>query len=332
MGMFVASDSKASSSSESSVQPLIGGTTDEEEVVNPLDNLSSVNVAVHVARLTKLDEATSVANKADTVSAQQAVTPADDQVIAKPQVISTNLKTKEDIQTYVSKTGDTVSKVASQFGVSSNTIRYSNGLSEETIPAGTSLLISPVNGIVYKIKAGDTPESLATKYLVNKEQLIAFNDAELTGKFKIGELIVIPDGTRAASTTINLASTGTGDSAFAYGGNGPVYGGNGYDYGYCTYWAALRRAQIGRPIPSNLGNAVSWRDLALSAGFPVGSTPRRGAVMWFPSVGGYGHVGFVEQVNADGGIRISEMNFAGWNVRNERNFSASEALNYRYIY
>lgn len=29
--------------------------------------------------------------------------------------------------------------------------------------------------------------------------------------------------------------------------------------------------------------------------------------------GGYGHVGYVESVNADGSITVSEMNYAGWN-------------------
>lgn len=339
MSLFVLSDySEVSSSGQSTSQPLIGAAVDEEEVVNPLDNLSSVSVAVHVARMTKLDEATSVANKADTANAQEAVTPADDQVIAKPQVISTNLKTKKDIQTYVSKPGDTVNSVAGKFNVSDNTIRYSNDLEGDSIPAGTTLLISPVNGIVYKVKAGDTPQSLASKFLVDKQQLIAFNDAELTGKFKTGELIIIPDGTQPSSiSTLASADTALPDGSsntygFAYGGGGPVYGGNAYDYGYCTYWASLRRAQIGRPIPSNLGNAVSWRDLAISAGFPVGSTPRQGAVVWFPNIGGYGHVAFVEEVRPNGSLRISEMNFAGWGVRSERTFSASEASSYRYIY
>jgi surface antigen len=337
IALFVMSDSsQVSGSSESTAQPLISAAVDEEKAVNPLDNLSSVGVAVHVARMTKLDEATSVVNKADTVSAQQAVTPADDQIIAKPQVISTNLKTKKDIRTYVSKPGDTASGVASKFDVSTNTILYSNDLDSETIPAGTSLLISPVNGIVYRVKAGDTPQSLADKFLVDKDQLIAFNDAELTGKFKTGELIIIPDGTQPTSiSTLASADAGSADGGygFAYGGGGPVYGGNAYDYGYCTYWAALRRAQIGRPIPSNLGNAVSWRDLAVSAGFPVGNDPRQGAVLWDPSIGGfYGHVAFVERVNSNGSVVISEMNFAGWSVRSERTIPASRANSYSYIY
>lgn len=338
MAVFVVSDySEVSGSGDSGTQSLIAeNSAGQDEAVNPLDNLSSSSVAVHISRMTRIDEATAVTNKADTVSAQQAVTPADDQVIAKPQVISTDLKTRKDIEVYKAKPGDTVSSVANKFGVTTNTIRASNNLSGEEIAAGARLLISPVDGIVYRVKPGDTPQSLAAKYLVSKEQLIAFNDAELSGKFKVGELIIIPDGRRSASVA-SLASTGspsggTTGYGFAYGGGGPVYSGNAYDYGYCTYWAALRRAQIGRPIPSNLGNAISWRDLAISAGFPVGSSPKQGAVVWFPSIGGYGHVAFVERVRPNGSFTISEMNFQGWGVRNNRTFSANEAANYRYIY
>jgi surface antigen len=315
MVMFVAADySKVSGSNRSSSQPLIGGDVDSEEAINPLDNLSSIDVAVHVARLTKLDEATSVVNKADTVNAQQAVTPGDDQVIAKPQVISTNLKSKKDIIHYVAKAGDSVSSLASKFGITPNTIRYSNGLSGEEISPGQTLLISPINGIVYRVKSGDSPESIAQKYLADKEQLIAFNDAELTGNFKNGELIIIPDVYQPAQAS--SSGTGAYGAYSSFGGSfgsgyQAAYGGNGYDYGWCTWHAAKRRLEIGRPIPNNLGNAISWLSLAQSAGLPIGPEPRAGAVVYHLDIGGLGHVAFVERVNDDGSIWISDMNYFG---------------------
>jgi N-acetylmuramoyl-L-alanine amidase len=316
MVVFVASDdSKVAGSSQSSIQPLIGGVTDNEEAINPLDNLSSIDVAVHVARLTKLDEATSVVNKADTVNAQQAVTPGDDQVIAKPQVISTNLKSKKDIIHYVAKAGDSVSSLASKFGITPNTIRYSNGLSGEEISPGQTLLISPINGIVYRVKSGDSPESIAQKYLADKEQLIAFNDAELTGDFKNGELIIIPDVYQPAqAASSGYGGYGAASSSFSdsFGsGYQAAYGGNGYDYGWCTWHAAKRRLEIGRPIPNNLGNAISWLSLAQSGGLAIGPEPRAGAVVYHLDIGGLGHVAFVERVNSNGSIWISDMNYAG---------------------
>jgi N-acetylmuramoyl-L-alanine amidase len=297
---------------------------------NPLDQLSSADIAVHIARTTRLEEATSVANKADTENAQLTITSSDDVITAKPQVIATGLKSRKDIQTYVVKDGDSVPTVAAKFGVTSDTIRWSNGLNGDTLQVGKTLVISPINGIVYKVVAGDTVESLATKYRGQREQIIAFNDTELGG-LPIGEYVVIPNGQppQAAGrpSVANIAAGG----GFAWGG-GPIYGSNGYDYGYCTWWAATRRAQIGRPIPSNLGNASTWKILAQRAGLAVGNTPQTGAVIWTPPRDYYGHVGFVERVNPDGSVEVSEMNVAGWGRVSKKTLSAGDAARYGYIY
>lgn len=315
-----------SPSSTESLQQNALAAASPESTVNPLDQLSSADIAVYVARETGMEEATSVANKADTVNAQLAVTPAEDTVVAKPQIVATALKSRKDIKTYVTKSGDTVASVAAKFSITSDTIRWSNGLTGDALPVGKTLIISPISGVVYKVKPGDTADKLAVKYNANKDQIIAFNDAEVSG-LPVGQYIVIPDGVQA-SPRANLAPI----SGFAWGGFSAVYGSNGYDYGYCTWWAAMRRAQIGRPIPSNLGNASTWKVLAQRAGLPVGSQPQAGAVIWFPPRDFYGHVGFVEKVNPDGSEVISEMNAVGWARTDTKTISAAEASNYSYIY
>ncbi len=303
--------------------------TSNDSATSALDQLSSADIAVNVARMTSLDEAVSVANKADTVNAQLAVTPADDTVVAKPQVVATGLKSRKDIQKYTVQDGDTVPKLAEKFGVTSDTIRWSNSISGDALQVGKVIYISPVNGIVYTVKAGDTADSLASKYKSNKDQIIAFNDAELSG-LRAGELIVIPDGDATPAPTPRAASSYAG---FAWGGGGAVYGGyNGYDYGYCTWYAAKRRSDIGRPIPSNLGNASTWKALAQRAGIPVGGAPQAGAVIWTPPRDYYGHVGFVDSVDADGTVHVSEMNVAGWGRVSTKTLSAAEAAAYSYIY
>lgn len=60
-----------------------------------------------------------------------------------------------------------------------------------------------------------------------------------------------------------------------------------------------------RPDGINLGSALSWRDGWNARGWPTGSAPRIGAVVWYaPGAGGsdptYGHVAVVKAVNADG--------------------------------
>ena len=90
------------------------------------------------------------------------------------------------------------------------------------------------------------------------------------------------------------------------------YGGpSGYAPRQCTWWAAVRRASIGRPVDSHMGNGGFWGDSARRLGYQYGKEPRLGAAISFaPGVlgsdGYYGHVAIVEQISQDGGIVISE--------------------------
>lgn len=298
--------------------------------LNPLDQLSSADIAVHVARLTSLPESPAVMQHADSVNAQMTITAADEKVVARPQVINTSTKTVKDIQVYVTQAGDTVSSIASKLGVSSDSIRWSNSLTGERLVAGKELIVPPsgVNGIVYTVKQGDTPESLAERYRTTKDQIVVFNDAEVGG-LRVGSRIVIPDGIQPVTrSTGGVYSSGN----FAWGGFAPVYSGNGYDYGYCTWWVAVRRAQVGMPIPSNLGNASTWKVLSQRAGMSVGNTPQQYAVIWTPPRDYYGHVGFVEEVYEDGRVRVSEMNVAGWNRISSKILTPEQAAIYSYIY
>jgi hypothetical protein len=80
--------------------------------------------------------------------------------------------------------------------------------------------------------------------------------------------------------------------------------------GYCTWYVSTRRN-----IPWS-GNAGAWFAAAKALGFPVGDTPRAGAIMvsresWI------GHVAVVESIEGDG-FTVSEMNFRGFGVVDQR--------------
>ncbi|MBT1160924.1 CHAP domain-containing protein [Bifidobacterium sp. SO1] len=101
-----------------------------------------------------------------------------------------------------------------------------------------------------------------------------------------------------------------------------------YPYGQCTWWAASRRAQIGRPI-GGWGNAKDWRTDAAASGVEVDSNARVGDVIVFqPGVlyadGTYGHVAVVERINEDGGMLISESNVVGLGVISVRTFTKAQ--------
>lgn len=97
--------------------------------------------------------------------------------------------------------------------------------------------------------------------------------------------------------------------------------GNTYYNGYCTWYAKNRRPDL----PNRLGNGGQWVANAAAQGYATGSAPRAGAVAETS-----GHVAYVESVNADGTVVISEMNGpAGFGNVGTRTVPASQ---YKYIY
>src|SRR4051812_34258970 len=94
----------------------------------PLDQLSSADIAVNAAVATGLAETTAVHNQADSVAAELTVAPADTTVVAKPQTVVSAFKSSKDIKTYVVNPGDTVASIAAAFGITSDSVMWSNGL------------------------------------------------------------------------------------------------------------------------------------------------------------------------------------------------------------
>lgn len=273
-------------------------------VANPLDQISSTDIAQTVAQMNGLPETTAIANQAQSQAAETAIAATNDNVLTKPQVVATALKSRADIQTYVTAPGDTVSGVAAKFGVTSDSVRWSNGLTGDAVAPGTRLVIPPVNGIVYTVKAGDTADSLAARFNSSRDQIIAYNDAEISG-LTPGEQIIIPNAIQQASQTAGGLGSG-----FLWGA-GPIYGYNGYDYGYCTWYVATQIA-----VPANWGNASSWAYYARLSGWNVGHTPAVGSIgqMGGEVAWGEGHVAVIDAVSPDGTmIQFRDMNgLAGW--------------------
>lgn len=83
----------------------------------------------------------------------------------------------------------------------------------------------------------------------------------------------------------------------------------------CVSYTAWKVSASGRHMPNwgGRGNANQWDDNARAAGIPVDSNPRVGDVA-VRNRGTYGHVMYVEAVNSDGSIDISQYN-ANWDGR-----------------
>jgi surface antigen len=139
-------------------------------------------------------------------------------------------------------------------------------------------------------------------------------------------LLVLPVATVIALIDGNAVS----NTAGIY--QGPPDPQDTYAYGNCTYWAFLRRQQIGEIIPTTWGNANTWATRARADGYVVDHTPSVGAIMQ-TTFGALGHVAFVESVDpTTGSWTISEMNVVGWDVIDNATMTASQALLYSFIH
>lgn len=308
---------------------LAATDSDSEFAANPLDHVSSAGIAKTVAQMSSLPETVAVTNQADSETVDLTLAPTAANVVEKPSVVSTSAyASNKDIKSHVVVAGETISSIASKYSVTSDSVRWSNDLSGDAVAPNTKLRIPPVTGMVYTVKPGDTPVTLAAKFKADQNKIIAFNDAEVTG-LQVGSVILIPDGQKATAVPgIVRGGTGTG---IVMGGK-PSYGAgayNGYDFGYCTWWVASLRAKEGRPVPMNLGNAATWARRAAAMGLPTGSTPRVGSAV-VTKTAGAGHVAYVTAVNGDGTITISEMNHKGWNKINDRVLPQSPSYSYVY--
>ena len=147
----------------------------------------------------------------------------------------------------------------------------------------------------------------------------------------------------SSSTSTAAAPTQTSSYTYTTGGGFPAVDPsfraaiNGGYFGQCTYYVFNRMAQVGTPIGhSMMGNAAEWPAYARSYGYSVSNSPSAGsAIVFQQGLAGadptYGHVAFVEAVNADGSLYISEMNVRGLNVISYRTIPASVAARATYI-
>jgi surface antigen len=305
-------------------------STQAQEVEAPsVDQLVAADLAAATAQSADLSVASNVSNLSISLNAKSQLAQTDDNVISKPQIVE--VTQGRGISTYVTVKGDTVPKVAAKFGVSSQTVRWANDLASDSLSAGQHLRVPNTDGVIYTVQSGDTLSSIAGKFKADKARIISYNDLEVSG-IKQGLRLVIPGGIQVAQTT--APATGfSGAAVVDYGGNAAVVG-NRYDFGYCTWYVYNKRAAIGKPVGSFWGNAASWAYYAAASGYKVDHNPSVGAVLQVGGgfSGGLGHVAFVERVNSDGSVFVSEMNYAGWDVVSTRTIPAGQAASYNYIH
>lgn len=310
-----------------------------------VDQISELYVVADLSDTLRLASASDVASNYVIATAMYDSGQTSTGKLEKPNL--TDVGVREWVIEYTVQDGETMESIAERYGITTDQIRWSNGLKTTAVAVGNVLYLPKESGIVYTVKAGDSVESIASTYGSNVEEITIFNDLE-TKELSEGQKIFIKNGSlpekerpeyvapvvRRTYTYSTYSYTYLGDTAERQ--NIQVIGYNYYGGGQCVGYATWYRNVSGlsnlRPVDPKWGNARNWANAARNAGFVVDRTPEVNAVFQTPA-GVYGHVGIVVGINDDGSIVVQEANY---NYRPGRvtraTIPASAVGNFNYIH
>ncbi|HEY4227306.1 MAG TPA: M23 family metallopeptidase [Candidatus Limnocylindrales bacterium] len=199
----------------------------------------------------------------------------DDGTLYKPVAVDTSIKSSAGLlQHYTVKAGDSLTGIASRFGVSMMTVWWANHLtSKDALHVGENLVIPPVNGLVVTVKAGDTLDSIATDNKIDIADIISLNDLQdpnlIVGQVLVlpgakGDPIATPTPTKRASSASSSSSGGGGSFVYVSGPWAwPVPGGYISQYFHYGHLGVDIAAPYGSAIISPRAGTVvfaGWKD------------------------------------------------------------------------
>jgi murein DD-endopeptidase MepM/ murein hydrolase activator NlpD len=100
-----------------------------------------------------------------------------------------------EIITYEVQAGESLSVIASKFGIRVRTILDNNQVpNQNQLTTGMELKILPVDGVLYTVQSGDTLSGIAKKFKIDSEKIKKQNGLDEKGSVIAGKSIVIPGG------------------------------------------------------------------------------------------------------------------------------------------
>lgn len=135
---------------------------------------------------------------------ESAPTGRDDLALFPDALIKPTLPTSEEpisepnkIHSYTVRAGDTISGIASAFGLKTSTVLWANNLTEYSlIREGQQLVILPTDGVLYEVKKGDTLGKIAAIFSIDIQKIQTVNELAGIQSLSIGQRIILPDAVR----------------------------------------------------------------------------------------------------------------------------------------
>ncbi len=138
------------------------------------------------------------------------ISVAEGDLLAMNATLNTSIpKDREERGTeiYIVMNGDTLSGIASKFGVSVATVKWANNLTSDLVKPGQELEVPLSDGVLITVKKGDTLASLAKKYAGNEQAIADFNFLDYPFTLAAGQELFIPDGRMPEAPKPVYAST-----------------------------------------------------------------------------------------------------------------------------
>lgn len=300
-----------------------------------IDQLSELYVVADISNSFKLASAEDAAANYVSISSMYDSGQTASGKIVKPTI--TNIVVSRGVIKHIVAEGETMEAIAAKYTkesgetITTDQIRWSNGKKTTALDVAEILYIPSKSGIVYTVKSSDTIASIAEKYGSNVAEITALNDLEVSG-ISEGMKVLIKGGTLPEVERPEYVPPVRYYSTYTYVGdtstrlNGICNRGLGA--GQCTTWGWLKRPDLASIMRAN---ANRWDDIARANGIPINNIPSAGAIFQ-SDAGGWGHVGYVESVNADGSINVSERNYRGCNGVLFSTIPASDVGKLNYIH
>ncbi len=193
-----------------------GEVTDQSVIFSFLKNHPTLNSSLlassdtttmlgHIDQLLPRAQAqgTGIALASDTKTTASNATTIQAGVAIKTNPADTDGFSRTGTTKYTVQSGDTISAVASSFGISPETVMMENKLNQTSLlKPGQELTILPTTGITYTTKDGDTIESITGKYKISEDDFLDANSLESFEDLAVGSSVVIPLASVALPTPV----------------------------------------------------------------------------------------------------------------------------------